>query len=575
MRVILWLLVVAVWQLQIATAARTSCDRSCATFNQTCITFPDGDKGCATPCENGFECDPLTEACLNFNGTRVCQQRLTKGQACGGSSAFYEAVPCDKQLVCALNATSENTTTHGTCTDVCDFVHCPVVSCPAGSALKKVEGKCCPQCVALLFDERTGMCEKGIQQVSCFVDPCQFASCPAKKSAKCVSNYCGGCNALFYDVYGYIVNCSLPEKSLSLLPGQEQPKLMGGGQMEGMGQMGKPKDLCNPIYNPVCGADGQTYTSPCHAKLANVSTFLFGECSGSFPGNNESQSCSCANNDFEPVCGTNCTLYSSVCDAVCAGSKVHHIGACNMSDLVNTTTCGCGDVRQPVCTTSGKQFSSACFAECAGEQVAYEGECRQALPADCICAAVFAPVCGKSGTTHSNQCVANCMKDEVVATGPCMTCACPKMYAPVCSSNNEEYANECLARCAGAVVAAAGPCENDAGPIDDCVCTQEYQPVCGVTGKTYSNMCEAHCARETVVANGICGSLTHDSSEEERSEKAKKGKYTIMIAVSASAMVVALTGMGIIFFYKRRRAAGFRVLKNETQGEVDMGSFAN
>ena len=35
--------------------------------------------------------------------------------------------------------------------------------------------------------------------VNCFVDPCQFAKCPAHPNAKCVSDFCGGCNARFFE----------------------------------------------------------------------------------------------------------------------------------------------------------------------------------------------------------------------------------------------------------------------------------------------------------------------------------------------------------------------------------------
>lgn len=43
-------------------------------------------------------------------------------------------------------------------------------------------------------------CTNGKPPVNCFVDPCQVAGCP---SGECESNYCGGCNAEFYDANGY------------------------------------------------------------------------------------------------------------------------------------------------------------------------------------------------------------------------------------------------------------------------------------------------------------------------------------------------------------------------------------
>ncbi len=46
---------------------------------------------------------------------------------------------------------------------------------------------------------KTCACTNGKQPVNCFVDPCQVSGCP---SGECESNYCGGCNAEFYDGNG-------------------------------------------------------------------------------------------------------------------------------------------------------------------------------------------------------------------------------------------------------------------------------------------------------------------------------------------------------------------------------------
>jgi hypothetical protein len=46
-------------------------------------------------------------------------------------------------------------------------------------------------------------CADGSSPVLCFADPCSVApTCP---DASCVANYCGGCNAEFYDANGYAV----------------------------------------------------------------------------------------------------------------------------------------------------------------------------------------------------------------------------------------------------------------------------------------------------------------------------------------------------------------------------------
>ena len=48
--------------------------------------------------------------------------------------------------------------------------------------------------------------------VDCFSDPCLSASdCDLNTPVECISNYCGGCYADFYDLSGNLVNCSLPE----------------------------------------------------------------------------------------------------------------------------------------------------------------------------------------------------------------------------------------------------------------------------------------------------------------------------------------------------------------------------
>ncbi len=47
-------------------------------------------------------------------------------------------------------------------------------------------------------------CADGSAPVACFVDPCSVA--PAcSEAVECVANYCGGCNAEFYDASGYAV----------------------------------------------------------------------------------------------------------------------------------------------------------------------------------------------------------------------------------------------------------------------------------------------------------------------------------------------------------------------------------
>ena len=66
--------------------------------------------------------------------------------------------------------------------------------------------------------------------VQCFVDPCEVTECPALPYATCEADYCGGCNANFYQ-NGIIVNdeCGEPEPCT--------PEVQGSGDATQDGQV--------------------------------------------------------------------------------------------------------------------------------------------------------------------------------------------------------------------------------------------------------------------------------------------------------------------------------------------------
>ena len=53
-------------------------------------------------------------------------------------------------------------------------------------------------------EEKKPKCDKEI--VNCLVDPCSVATCPNYPQANCRANYCGGCNAEFYDASGALIS---------------------------------------------------------------------------------------------------------------------------------------------------------------------------------------------------------------------------------------------------------------------------------------------------------------------------------------------------------------------------------
>ncbi|XP_055955488.1 keratin-associated protein 10-7 [Patella vulgata] len=80
---------------------------------------------------------------------------------------------------------------------VCPTLPCAgLIKCQYGQEL---DWNNCPTCQCRL-------CPKGVQLVNCLVHPCKFATCPSRPNARCVSNYCGGCKADFYE-NGNLVTC--------------------------------------------------------------------------------------------------------------------------------------------------------------------------------------------------------------------------------------------------------------------------------------------------------------------------------------------------------------------------------
>merc|ERR1711892_1367015 len=81
----------------------------------------------------------------------------------------------------------------------------------------------------------------------------------------------------------------------------------------------EPSCICPAVFSPVCGADGQTYSSACKASCGGNKVACEGEC--------PCTSCSCIE-IFAPVCGADGETHSNSCKAACAGSEVTCQGEC-------------------------------------------------------------------------------------------------------------------------------------------------------------------------------------------------------------------------------------------------------
>ena len=63
-------------------------------------------------------------------------------------------------------------------------------------------------------------CPAGVPVARCLVDPCSVSSCESNSKAKCKANYCGGCNAEWFDGQGLPVKCEKETESMQVKGGK-------------------------------------------------------------------------------------------------------------------------------------------------------------------------------------------------------------------------------------------------------------------------------------------------------------------------------------------------------------------
>jgi hypothetical protein len=277
-------------------------------------------------------------------------------------------------------------------------------------------------------------------------------------------------------------------------------------------------------FNPVCGCDSITYSSPTCAWVSGVTQFDFYPCSCIEPSFIDSSKSIIYYilplNEPNPVKGCDGKIYLTPEMAVYKGGVTFFTKdsiPCIETQFINTNIDLSKFPEIPVCGCDKKTYRNRFEAVIYGGNTSWSyGQCscinENKIDTNFVCPDVYEPVCGCDRVTYKNQCIAEhnygvqyikpgecpCIDSTLIFNDSLLftkeNAGRDHLYRPVCGCDSITYVNSIIAQYIFGVVRwRKGACKCiDTMQIDTSVeCYEAYLPVKGCDGKIYYNACVA------------------------------------------------------------------------------------
>jgi hypothetical protein len=247
---------------------------------------------------------------------------------------------------------------------------------------------------------------------------------------------------------------------------------------------------CPPVFAPVCGCDGESYTNSCGAESVGVRVASDGPCGAADAGADAGfEDAGTHDGGVHDGGMTTCTGDSDCASTdYCAGTGCGTPGTCAAKPAMNS----CGNGGPKVCGCDNVTYANTCAAESTGVRVATHGGCADAGTASD--AGSGRTDAGESDAGHADAGRRDAGTVEDAGTAD----------AGGCTSNTDCAHGE---YCNGTTCTDVGSCT----PIPTGPCSPRLQPVCGCNDMTYVNACSAEQAGERIASDGGCAPATPDA----------------------------------------------------------------